>query len=277
MRWHHTTFIAGSDFMAETLKTFASLLRSLVTLTLLGLVGIAGWLGYQTVNSRSVLEAELQKRAAELQERTAEVARLNDQVAAQTERIEKLDLAMRLLKRDHRLAQITVLDQWESPEKKQMTKIQFVELDDDDRPLDKPRDFTIEGDVIYLEAWIVKYLDQYVEKGDPARGTSICLFKRLYGEHQEPSEGFVLDTAGSRPAAYSRGEEMPEFEKEIWVRFWDFANEPDKAERAGIRAAHGEAPFIKLRPGKTYLVELRASDGLTIKTQDVAPAAEKRL
>lgn len=175
MRWHHTTFIAGSDFMAETLKTFASLLRSLVTLTLLGLVGIAGWLGYQTVNSRSVLEAELQKRAAELQERTAEVARLNDQVAAQTERIEKLDLAMRLLKRDHRLAQITVLDQWESPEKKQMTKIQFVELDDDDRPLDKPRDFTIEGDVIYLEAWIVKYLDQYVEKGDPARDVNLSV------------------------------------------------------------------------------------------------------
>ena len=87
----------------------------------------------------------------------------------------------------------------------------------------------------------------------------------------------MLDTVGSRPAAYSRGEEMPEFEREIWARFWDFANEPDQAQRAGIRAAHGEAPFIKLRPGKTYLIDLRASDGLTIKTKDVAPADGKQL
>jgi len=256
--------------MAETLKTFVSLLRSLVLLALLGVVSFAGWFGYQTVTSRSTLEAELQKR-------DAEVGRLNGQLAAQTEQIEQLDLSLRLLKRDHRLAHITVIDQRETPEKKQMTKIGFVEVDDDDRPIDKPREFTIEGDVVYVEAWIVKYLDQHVEKGDPARGTSICLFKRLYGEYQEPSEGFVLDSARSRPAAYSNGVEMPQFEREIWERFWDFANDPDKAQRAGIRAAHGEAPFVKLRPGKTYLVELRASDGLTIKTKDTPPADGKQL
>jgi hypothetical protein len=70
---------------------------------------------------------------------------------------------------------------------------------------------------------------------------------------------------------------MPKFEREIWERFWDFANEPDKAQRAGIRAAHGEAPFVKLRAGKTYLIDLRASDGLTIKTQDTPPADAKQL
>ena len=156
--------------MAETLKTFASLLRSLVTLAVLGIVGIAGWFGYQTVTSRSTLEAELQKQTAELQKRDAEVATLSGQIAAQTERIEQLDLALRLLKRDHRLARITVLDQWESPAAhRPMTKIQFVEVDDDDRPLAKPQDFTIDGDVVYLEALTVKYDDKYVEKGDPAQ------------------------------------------------------------------------------------------------------------
>jgi hypothetical protein len=256
--------------MAETLKTFASLLRSLVMLALLGLVSAAGWFGYQAVTWRSTLEAELQKR-------DAEVGRLSGQVAEQTQQIEQLDLSLRLLKRDHRLARISVLDQHETPDKKLMTKIRFVELDDENRPIDKPRDFTLEGDVVYVEAWIVKYLDQHVEKGDPARGTSICLFKRLYGEFQEPSAGFALDSARSRPAAYSNGAEMPEFEREIWERFWDYANEPDKAQRAGIRAAHGEAPFVKLRPGKSYLIDLRASDGLTIRTEETPPAEEKPL
>jgi uncharacterized coiled-coil protein SlyX len=248
--------------MAETLKTFASLLRSLVLLAVLGVVSVASWFGYDALTSRSTLEAKLQKR-------DAEIAKLNEKVAEQTEQIEQLDLALRLLKRDHRLAQITVLDQRESPDtKRPITKIQFVELDDDDRPIDKPREFRIDGDIVYIEAWVVKYQDQYVEKGDPARGTSICLFKRLYGEFQEPSKGFELDSARSRPAAYSNGIEMPQFEREIWERFWDFANDPDKAQRAGIRAAHGEAPSVQLRPGKTYLIDLRASAGLTIRPKD---------
>jgi cell division protein FtsL len=258
--------------MAETLKTFASLLRSLVTLVLLVFLSVAGWIAYQTVTSHSRLETELK-------ERTAEIEKLNSQVATQAKQIEELDLTLRLLKRNHRLAEIRVVDQWISTDEKKvlMTKLEFVEVDDQEQPIDKPRVFTIEGDIVYIEAWIVKYLDQFVEKGDLVRGTSICLFKRLYGEYQEPSEGFVLDTVGSRPAAYSREGSIPEFERDIWKQFWDFANDPDKAQQAGIRAAHGDAPFVKLRPGKIYLIDLRASDGLTIRAKDSPPATDKEL
>jgi len=256
--------------MAETLKTVASLLRSLVALGSLAVVSVGGWLGYDAIHSQSRLEAELQKKSAE-------VTRLTDKVAEQAKKIDELDLSLRLLKRDHRLARLTVEDQWETPEKKLMTKLRFVEVNDEGQPLDKPREFTLEGDVVYLEAWVVKYLDEFVEKGDPARGTSVCLFKRLYGEHLEPSEGFELDSTHSRPAAYSSGREMPAFEREIWERFWDFANDPEKAQRAGVRAAHGDAPFIKVRSGKTYLVDLRASDGLTIRAVDSPPDEGKRL
>jgi hypothetical protein len=257
--------------MAETLKTFASLLRSLVTLVLLAVLGVGGWIGYETINARSRLEAEVEKGRVEIE-------KLTGKVAAQEKQIEELDLSLRLLKRDHRLAEIRVLDQWESPDdKKQMTKFEFVEIDDDHQPIDKPRVFTIEGDVVYVDAWIVKYLDRFVERGDPIRGTSICLFKRLFGEHQEPSNGFVLDTVGSRPAAYNRAGAIPEFEREIWKQFWDFANDPAKAEQAGIRAAHPEAPSVKLRPGKEYIVELRASGGLSITPKDARPADADQL
>jgi len=33
---------------------------------------------------------------------------------------------------------------------------------------------------------------------------------------------------------------------------------------ADVRAIHGEAPFMELRPCKSYRVELRASGGLSI-------------
>jgi hypothetical protein len=70
---------------------------------------------------------------------------------------------------------------------------------------------------------------------------------------------------------------MTEFEREIWRQFWDFANDPDKAEQAGIRAAHPEAPSIKLRPGKEYVIKLRASGGLSINPKGTPPADAEQL
>ena len=53
--------------------------------------------------------------------------------------------------------------------------------------------------------------------------------------------GFPLDTVGSRPAAYGDGSQMSDLEREIWAKFWDYANDAQKAHGAGVRAAHGEA------------------------------------
>lgn len=129
--------------------------------------------------------------------------------------------------------------------------------------------FTIEGDTVYIDAWVIKYFDDLVEKGDPLRSTSVCLFRRVFGEYQEPSEGFAIDPSGSRPAVYSQGNEMSPLEKDIWANFWQYANDPAKAKAAGLRAAHGEAPSIRVLPGKRYKLELRASGGLSIVTEDL--------
>jgi hypothetical protein len=60
---------------------------------------------------------------------------------------------------------------------------------------------------------------------------------------------------------------MNDAEREIWGKFWEYANNPELAGQAGIRAAHGEAPSIKLMPGKSYRVSLRASAGLEIAAE----------
>jgi hypothetical protein len=97
------------------------------------------------------------------------------------------------------------------------------------------------------------------------------LFRRIFGEHQKPNEGYVLDTVGTRPQAYGSGTEMSDFERRIWDEFWTIANDEARARALGIRAAHGEAPSMKVRKGKSYKVLLRASDGLSIVPDDASP------
>jgi hypothetical protein len=129
--------------------------------------------------------------------------------------------------------------------------------------------------VVYVDSWVAKFADDYVEMGDPLRSTSICLFRRLFGEAQNPSDGFVLDPVGSRPTAYRNGGKMSDLEREIWSKFWEYANDPALAEEVGIRAIHGEAPYTKLVPGKRYKVNLRSSDGLSFDLPvDLPPDAK---
>ena len=54
------------------------------------------------------------------------------------------------------------------------------------------------------------------------------------------------------------------FERELWTRFWDYANDPKQAEAAGIRVAQGEAPHVTAVEGQVYKLTLRASGGLEI-------------
>jgi len=188
---------------------------------------------------------------------------------------QRLNTALRLLKVDHRVAQIDVLSQEGSADKGDLaTHFTFVELDREGDPLEQPRQFRVAGDMVYIESWVVKFGDEYVEQGDPLRSTSLCLFRRVFGEAQRPVDGYSLDRNGAQPTAYRTGREPSELEQEIWSRFWDLANDPDEAQKLGVRVVHGEAPFQKVVPGKRYKVLLRASGGLSITPEDLPPEAQ---
>jgi hypothetical protein len=247
--------------MSNTMTAVSNLVRGLVSLAILGLLGAGGWVAYQAYDQRLQLDRELKEKTTQLAAKTAEIERL-------TKENQKLNLALRLLKIDHRLAEIVVLEQRGGSERP-TTKFQFLEMTKDGDPIGEKKVFTIEGDTVYVDAWVIKYSDELVENADPLRSTSVCLFRRIFGEYQEPSEGFPLDPSGSRPAVYSQGADMPPLERDIWANFWEYANSPAKARKAGVRAAHGEAPSIRLERGKLYKVELRASAGLSIIAEDL--------
>jgi hypothetical protein len=253
----------------KTVNAIHSLVGTLLSLAILIVIGAAGWFGYQTFAQKRDAEEELQAKEAE-------IAALSQELELKQREILRLDTALRLLKVDHRVARIDVLSQQGSAEAGDLvTHFTFVELDPEGKsPLEEPRLFSVKGDVVYVDALVVKFDDEYVEMGDPLRSASLYLFRRVFGENQKPSDGFLLDPVGSEPAAYRTGRKMSDLEREIWAEFWDYANDPVKAKTAGVRAAHGEAPFQKLIPGKRYQVDLRASGGLSFGLpEDLPPEA----
>ncbi len=267
--------------MYRLLSALNQFLGSLLTLAIVTLLGAGGWVGYQTYYTGKWALRQAEERLAQreseitglqqkLGQREQEIERLGEDLQAKQKEVERLDTALRLLKVDHRIARFDVLSQTGSAEKGDLaTKFRFVEVDDKDRPMDTARDYTVKGDLVYLDAWVIKFNDQLVESGDPLRSTSVCLFKRIFGENQQPKDGFVIDSVGRSPIPYRGTAKVSPWEQELWDRFWDYANDPGLASRAGIRSAHGEAPSIKLTPGKRYRVLLRASGGLSIEVEEV--------
>ncbi|MBN2024482.1 MAG: hypothetical protein JW809_17005 [Pirellulales bacterium] len=280
--------------MLKILAALNHVLGTALVLLLLGLVALGGWFGYRAYDARRQSAEEAQRQleqrdarihdlAQQLREGQAEIARLGDDLATtqkenrrlqadlqkRLREIQQLQTAIRLLKVDHRIARIHVISRQGTAEAGDLiTKVGFVEVDEQGQPLDAMRVFNLAGDVVYVDAWVVKFTDQSVERGDPLRSTSICLFRRLFGESQQPKDGFELDAVGSRPAAYGLGKNVSPNEQELWTRFWELANDPAAAKQAGVRAAHGEAPSIKLLPGRSYKVLLRASGGLSIAAEE---------
>ncbi len=215
-----------------------------------------------------VRDASLREAEEALRAKDGELEEMGQELAKKERQIHTLEAARRLLKVDHRVAKLEVLSQGASggnPDAVR-TRLRFVELGPDGEQVGKGVETTVEGRIVYVETLVIKFGDDYVERGDALRGTSLCLFRRLFGERQRPDEGVPIDTAGTQPLVYASDDVPEAFHRDLWERFWDYANDPPLAHSMGVRAIHGEAPFIEVRPGKTYSVELRASGGLTIRT-----------
>lgn len=193
-----------------------------------------------------------------------EVARLEGEVA-------RREVQLKYLRQRTRVARVDQVVS--SPEPGSpggaITSFRFQEVDEAGKELGPAQPFSIRGDIAYFEALVVKFDDEFVERNDLLKGSSLLLFRRIFGEHQAPADGFPLDAVGQRPHGY---ESVPAdgslFYRDLWSRFWEYSLEPEVARQAGVRAMHGEAPFVKLAPGKAYELELRSSEGLVIRVMD---------
>ncbi len=277
--------------MNQTISNVNTTLRTLLMLVLVGGAGFGGYKAYEIYNEPqkrlATTKAELEQTLTNLQkaheslvaeqQKNVELASQNAEQAAQ---IERQQIAMQLLKVTRRVARLTVLDQRQRADnavpaaadetdnevpKNLVTRIEFVEVGDNGDPIGDAKQFEIVGDMVYVDYLRVTFDDKYIEEADLDRSTAICLFQRLFGEYQDPADGFHLDTVGTRPTAYARGSDMSEFEKKIWNDFWLIANDSRRAAELGIHAAHGNAVSIRVRPNQTYEIDLRSTGEMSIR------------
>lgn len=273
--------------LSDGVKTLNSVVRTAIIGVFVAIVGFGGYFGYVTLiqplikdrhalaeaesllaSTQADLSVNKQKLLAaedKIEEQVTTIKEQSAQITMLAEKIEKLEIAMRLLKVDHRLAQITVDGIVEDPKTKEIkTTITLQEINDEGNPIDEARTFEVDGREVYLQCWLAKFEDKYVEQNDNLRSTTLCMFKSVYGNDQAPSTGHRIEKPWMRPQAYASGSKMSDFEKSIWQDFWTIANDATKSKELGIRAIHGQSVSFQAVEGKTYTIKLRASDGLSV-------------
>ena len=113
---------------------------------------------------------------------------------------------------------------------------------------------------MYVDCWVVKFDDKYIEQADALRSASLCIFKSIFGNLDGPEGSMPLDTHSedSYPEVYTDNSKS-RFEQQIWGDFWSLANDEQSQEELGIRAIHGQANYLKVQKGKIYKITVRAS------------------
>jgi hypothetical protein len=241
----------------ENLKIVNNSVRTLLILVFLGVFGYVGWLGYAKY-VRPGFEAERMRREMEV---------LQARFEEQGKQLVKTRTALKLVKIDHRRATIKVVDKGlDEATQIPWFDVEFTELSPDGIPISQPRNFRLKGTMLWVDAWVVKFEDKYVEDADELRGGSLCVFKGLWGDLDERDERKLLDDAEADvETAYGPLNNRSDLEKKIWTDFWRIANDPGLQKEMGIRGNHGQVNYLQVEKGTVYEINLRASDGLTIK------------
>jgi hypothetical protein len=196
---------------------------------------------------------------------------LLDQISEQKETIlkleqekQRLEAYLKILERIDRRARIEVLRQTKDEQGNLQTTIRFTEVDDTGKPMSISREMTLPGQEFYFDTLVIKFDDHFIEEGDPFKGRALMLFRRIFSSTMRPQDGYVIDTEGQAPEAYAEQQAPSAFEKELWRRFWELANDQKLAKEHGVRAIHGDAPYMRLEPDRVYEICLRSTGEVII-------------
>src|SRR5262245_3211827 len=142
----------------------ASFIRFIVTTVLIcGLLFLGYW--RLTVDQQAKTIAELQQLTGQMQE----------QLVARQALVERLS-------RSRRIAHLQITNQTlDDQGKVEHTTVLFVELDDDGAEIAR-QTFMVPGDVLFVDAWMIKFEAEKVAEGDPLRGHALVLLRRIYSD-----------------------------------------------------------------------------------------------
>ena len=173
------------------------------------------------------------------------------------------------LSADSRIAEVLVTkSEFDEAAKKIRTTIKFLEYDAKNNPL-PAKYFTFQGNIIQFQALVIRFEDKFVRAGDRLRGKSAYLFMKAFVLDGARTQEFEITEVRGIPAGYKLPEERSDFEAGLWQEFWDYALDPAKRRKAGIKNAQIEAPGSLFLPGTIYTIKIEHDGGLRIDTQPV--------
>ncbi len=158
-----------------------------------------------------------------------------------------------------RVAQVRVLEQTANDSGQTIHHLQWQEIGSGGT-LGEPMEIMAVGKQVYFEGLVVKFDHESILKGNPERGFSRVLFRRIFGDQQKPESAVELrpfDDHGPTALTMDRNDA-------IWHRFWEIVGDPQLAREYGIRIAQSEAPSVVLQAGQIWEVSLDAVGGLNL-------------
>jgi hypothetical protein len=185
------------------------------------------------------------------------------------ERQRLLDYAARL-SASRRVAQVEVLRQRQDEDHHTVSTLVWQEIGPDGT-LGRPVAVEAVGTLVYFEALVIKFAHQHVQEGDPERGTSLAMFRRIFGDQQAPESAPELDRAARPPI--NDPSQSASLQAELWARFWEMIDRPELAARYGVRIVQCEAPAVPLQAGQVWELTLDAAGGLNLKKIGTRPAS----
>jgi hypothetical protein len=171
----------------------------------------------------------------------------------------KLRTYLDLLRHTERRARLEVLQQSRNAEGEAVNTLRFTEISPDGTPLGPSRDLQLVGDEVYLDTLVIKFEDHFVEENDPLKGHALVLLRRIFTNRVKPDDGYKLDRDGDAPEAYATAKERTPFERELWTKFWQVANDEALAKKYGVKAVHGQTVYGRLQSGKVYHLVMRST------------------
>jgi hypothetical protein len=238
-----------------------ALARILVAALCIALLLGGGWLAVSLVQT-----ARLQRQVADL-ERAIEAERaLRERVLerlGRARRVGRVEIVKQHRAGDPSARALSPAGAAEVDSGSLVTTLDFIELDESGREIGRRR-ISVPGSTVFVDAWTVRFPQEAIAEGDPLRGRSITLLRRVYSDRMPPADGIAIDTPGGVPDGYAASEGA-RFERAIWKRFWSLATDPEAAQAAGVRVAQGESVYKPVAAGQRYELELEASGGLVLR------------
>lgn len=194
--------------------------------------------------------------------RNWDIRQLTAQVAQLEEQKEQLKTYISRLKATRRVAQADVLQQFRDEMGRPISVIRWNQIGLDGT-LEEPQTIEAAGRLVYFEAAVIKFDLDAVGQGDPQKGTSIALFRRIFGEDQVPSSTGNLEQRTTPPSL--TGQPATQFEQKLWSLFWELMDDPRLQEQFGVRVAQIEAPAVELKAGQVWEVSIDAAGGLNLR------------